>query len=126
MCPMSHWNKSDNFTGCEVVPGKKYEMLHSLEYAESSGRPDWCPLINIDKEVEQMNITTMTIGQTEQDYELQKLREENKELKARCQDYVDRLDRLKDLEERAYMRGRIEGLEFSIRCNGVSGNEVEK
>jgi hypothetical protein len=28
--------------------------------------------------------------------------------------------------EKAYMRGRIDGLEFAIRCNGVSGNEVSK
>lgn len=73
-----------------------------------------------------MNTPTMTIGQTEQDNELQKLREENKELKAICADYKAQLDRLRDLEERAYMRGRIEGLEFSIRCNGVSGGEVKK
>ena len=47
MCPMSHWNKFDKFTGCEVVGGKKFEMYHNQEYAKSSTRPSWCPLIDL-------------------------------------------------------------------------------
>ena len=73
-----------------------------------------------------MNVPTMTIGQTEQDSELMKLRKENGELKARCADYEDKLRNVCDIEERAYMRGKIAGLEFSIRCNGVSGDEVKR
>ena len=73
-----------------------------------------------------MNIPTMTIGETEQDNELMNLRKENEELKARCADYKDKLRNVCDIEERAYMRGKIDGLEFSIRCNGVSGDEVKR
>ena len=78
-----------------------------------------------------MNVPTMTIGETEQDNELMKLRKENEELKARCAVSEEKLMRLNteidNIRERVYyMRGRIDGLEFSIRCNGVSGDEVSK
>ncbi len=77
-----------------------------------------------------MNVPTMTIGETEQDNELKKLREENEELKARCAVSEEKLMHLNteidNIRERAYMQGRIDGLEFSIRCNGVSGDEVKK
>lgn len=46
MCPMAHYNKLDEFTGCEIVPGKKYEMMRP-EYANSDCRPDWCPLVEV-------------------------------------------------------------------------------
>lgn len=73
-----------------------------------------------------MNIPTMTIGETEQDNELMNLRKENEELKARCADYDLQVERLTRQAEHNYMRGRIDGLEFSIRCNGVSGDEVKR
>lgn len=73
-----------------------------------------------------MNTPTMTIGQTEQDNELEKLRKENEELKARLQAYEEDLRIAQRNEERSYLRGRIDGLEFSIRCNGVSGDEVKR
>ena len=73
-----------------------------------------------------MNVPTMTIGETEQDNELMKLRKENEELKARCADYDLQVERLTRQAEHNYMRGRIDGLEFSIRCNGVSVDEVKK
>lgn len=80
-----------------------------------------------------MNVPTMTIGETEQDNELMNLRKENEELKARneelkarCADYDLQVERLTRQAEHNYMRGRIDGLEFSIRCNGVSGDEVKK
>ena len=43
VCPMAHWNKIDEFTGCDAVSGKKY-AINDKEYAESSSRPLWCPL----------------------------------------------------------------------------------
>ena len=50
MCPMSHWTKaSDEFTGCDVVSGKRYEMSKSKEYRESVTRPGWCPLVELPK-----------------------------------------------------------------------------
>ena len=73
-----------------------------------------------------MNVPTMTIGETEQDNELMKLRKENEELKARCADYDLQIERLTRQAEHNYMRGKIDGLEFSIRCNGVSGDEVKR
>ena len=73
-----------------------------------------------------MNVPTMTIGETEQDNELMNLRKENEELKARCADYDLQIERLTRQAEHNYMRGKIDGLEFSIRCNGVSGDEVKR
>lgn len=73
-----------------------------------------------------MEVPTMTIGADPQETELQKLKAENEELKARLTIYEEKVRHGNDATERAYMRGRIDGLEFSIRCNGVSGCEVEK
>ena len=73
-----------------------------------------------------MEVPTMTIGADPPETELQKLKAENEELKARCAAYEEKLRRVSEDNERAYMRGRIDGLEFSIRCNGVSGDEVKK
>ncbi|MBE6005601.1 MAG: hypothetical protein E7238_00255 [Sarcina sp.] len=73
-----------------------------------------------------MNVPTMTIGQTEQDNELEKLREENEALKEKCHSYELKIEHLSMQAEHAYMRGKIDGLEFSIRCNGVSGDEVKR
>ena len=57
---------------------------------------------------------------------LDNLRRENDELFARCNVYEEQLRAACEDAEKAYMHGRIDGLEFSIRCNGVSGNEVNK
>ena len=57
---------------------------------------------------------------------LKKLTDENSELKARCEAYEKRIREMKDCSEHSYLRGRIDGLEFSIRCNGVSGDVVRK
>ena len=73
-----------------------------------------------------MNVPTMTIGETEQDNELMKLREENEGLKEKCHEYDLQIERLTRQAEHAYMQGRIDGLEFSIRCNGISGDEVKR
>ncbi len=45
MCPMAHYNKLDEFTGCEVAPSKRYAVKTDKAYAESSCRPSWCPII---------------------------------------------------------------------------------
>lgn len=73
-----------------------------------------------------MSVPTMTIGEDPKSEELKNLRTENEDLRAQCRAYEEQLQRYRESEERAYMRGRIEGLEFAIRCNGVSGNEVKK
>lgn len=44
MCPMAHYNKLDEFTGCEVAAGKLFAATRDKEYANSVGRPDWCPI----------------------------------------------------------------------------------
>ena len=50
----------------------------------------------------------------------EKLRTENRELQARGEEYKRRIRELEKSNEESYLRGRIDGLEFSIRCNGVS------
>lgn len=55
----------------------------------------------------------------------EKLRTENRELQARGEEYKRRIRELEKSNEESYLRGRIDGLEFSIRCNGVSGDSVK-
>ena len=46
-CLLSSWSPITNeFLGCYAVPGKRYAMLDK-KYAESSERPDWCPLVEL-------------------------------------------------------------------------------
>lgn len=47
MCPLSHWNRLDEFTGCEVVNGKRFAVTTDEGYAQSNTRPSWCPLVEI-------------------------------------------------------------------------------
>lgn len=46
-CKMAHYNASDEFTGCAVIPGKRYAMHNDAVYAKSTQRPEWCPLSEI-------------------------------------------------------------------------------
>ena len=46
-CKMAHYNASDEFTGCDVVPNKRYAMHNDAVYAKSTQRPDWCPLVEV-------------------------------------------------------------------------------
>lgn len=73
-----------------------------------------------------MTVPEMTVGKTEQEKERENLLRENDELMARLNVYEEQLRAARENAEKAYMRGRIDGLEFAIRCNGVSGNEVKK
>ena len=74
-----------------------------------------------------MNVPTMTIGgEKSEDNELEKLKMEYKELAAQCENLKQQLEDARHINELTYMRGRCDGLEFSIRCNGVSGQEVAK
>lgn len=43
-CPMAHWNRLDEFTGCGITPGKRYAVVQDKAYAESDCPPDWCPI----------------------------------------------------------------------------------
>lgn len=45
-CPMSHWNKLDQLTGCEIIPGKKHIPESDADFWEHD-RPDWCPLVEV-------------------------------------------------------------------------------
>lgn len=73
-----------------------------------------------------MNVPTMTVGKSEEEKELDRLKAENEDLRAQCKAYEAQLQRCRESEERAFMRGKIESLEFAIRCNGISGKEVNK
>lgn len=51
MCPMSHWqNQLTDFSGCEIVPGKKYALRDDKEFGKLTGRPKWCPLVEVSEE----------------------------------------------------------------------------
>ena len=54
-----------------------------------------------------------------------KLSLENRELHARCEAQEAEIRWSRANDDRAYLRGRIEGLEFAARCNGVGGGEVQ-
>lgn len=43
-CPVAHYNKLDEFTGCDIVGGKRYAMTTEEGYRYTSERPTWCPL----------------------------------------------------------------------------------
>lgn len=47
------------------------------------------------------------------------------EVKAMAEHFEAMVKRLEVEKEKAYLQGRIDGLEFSIRCNGVSGDSVK-
>lgn len=47
-----------------------------------------------------------------------------KELEAKCHWLDEELEKMRRNLEIARLEGRIAGLEFSIRCNGVSGAEI--
>lgn len=74
-----------------------------------------------------MNVPTITVGgNAPAGDELEKLKAENAELQAMCKDLDRKLADARAMNELTYLRGRCDGLEFAIRCNGVSGQEVVK
>ena len=46
-CPMAHYNKLDEFTGCEVAAGKLFAATRDKAYAESASRHSWCPIVGV-------------------------------------------------------------------------------
>ena len=46
-CPMAHYNKLDEFTGCAVVARKRHAMTTEAGYADTACRPAWCPLAEV-------------------------------------------------------------------------------
>ena len=61
MCPLSHWNKLDEFTGCEVVNGKRFAVTNDKGYAQSDTRPSWCPLVEIPQHGRLIDASEMAI-----------------------------------------------------------------
>lgn len=53
-----------------------------------------------------------------------KLQCENRELQAHRDYLLKKHDEADAEKKQAFMRGKIEGLQFALRCNGVSGGEV--
>ena len=48
MCPFAHYDDMFNtFRGCDITRGKRWAVKNDKDYAESSTRPDWCPLIEV-------------------------------------------------------------------------------
>lgn len=60
----------------------------------------------------------------EYEYRLKKMEEEMAAEKMQYKELEARNLRLEKYVE--HLRGKCEGLEFAVRCNGVSGAEVEK
>lgn len=60
----------------------------------------------------------------EYEYRLKKMEEEMAAEKMQYKELKARNLRLEKYVE--HLRGKCEGLEFAVRCNGVSGAEVEK
>ena len=50
MCPLSHWDKLDRLTGCELV--NRHVPKSDQEYWMSDRRPEWCPLIEFESDSE--------------------------------------------------------------------------
>lgn len=55
-----------------------------------------------------------------------KLEQENRKLKEEIAAMRNALDRERYLGEKEYLRGRVDGLEYAARCNGVSGGELSR
>lgn len=49
---------------------------------------------------------------------------ENEELRAKSSYQERELERMASDREKAYLNGKIEGLMYAARCNGMSGGEV--
>jgi len=47
MCPFAHYDMFNTFRGCDITRGKRWAVKNDKDYAESSTRPDWCPLIEV-------------------------------------------------------------------------------
>lgn len=47
MCPFAHYDIFNTFCGCDITRGKRWAMKNDKDYAESSTRPDWCPLVEV-------------------------------------------------------------------------------
>ena len=55
-----------------------------------------------------------------------KLRDEHQKLLNEIDAMRNALDLERAAKENAYLRGRVDGLEYSARCNGVSGGEITR
>lgn len=60
----------------------------------------------------------------EYEHKIEELNRQNEELQRTIKEKDYRIEYM--TREIARLGGRIEGLEFSIRCNGVSGGEVKE
>ena len=47
MCPFAHYDMFNTFSGCDITRGKRWAVKNDKGYDESSTRPDWCPLIEV-------------------------------------------------------------------------------
>lgn len=55
-----------------------------------------------------------------------KLQDEHQKLLNEIDAMRKALDREREVSEKAYLRGRVDGLEYAARCNGVSGGEMTR
>lgn len=88
-----------------------------------------CPLFDKEEEFDPNEDITrkeknMHSNANEGHDEVYGLTEENKALKAEVEALKRTLEDLQNKKSMWYKDGLIDGLKFAIRCNGVSGNEV--
>ena len=77
MCPFAHYDDMFNtFRGCDITRGKRWAVKNDKDYAESSTRPDWCPLIEVPEphgrliDADEMFDEFVTEGQRSKRYKL--------------------------------------------------------
>lgn len=81
MCPMAHYNKLDEFTGCEVAAGKLFAATRDKAYVESASRPSWCPIVGVLPDEHGRLIDASTVIGIQQD-------EEGNDLPVTVDDYL--------------------------------------
>ena len=71
-CPVAHYNKLDEFTGCDIVGGKRYAITTEKGYKDTNYKPGWCPLRPLPRKREKDRVPTMTVinGKEVNEYDL--------------------------------------------------------
>ena len=60
-CPVAHYNKLDEFTGCDIVGGKRYAMTTEEGYRNTSKIPTWCPLKPMPERINPLKVDSSNL-----------------------------------------------------------------
>lgn len=69
MCKLAHFNKLDEFTGCDAVHGKKYVPHSDDQFWNSAERPEWCPLRAIPETAKMIDANMVALAKFSGDRE---------------------------------------------------------